>query len=157
MIINFIVIVIKNGPSPCIQFLFPVFDIPISSLRGFGSFQFPMNPRETENYYLWKSRPAKIRYYKTSYDQITISSICFSLKPTKYNGSTILSHVVMACCTWLFQTSILLPSSVRMHISTTMPVTRLSGSSGIKFIGDIRKPKNIKINKYIKLQNYETS
>ena len=40
-----------NRPIPCIQFMFTVLNLLVPSSRGFGSFQFTMNPHETENLY----------------------------------------------------------------------------------------------------------
>ena len=38
-------------PSPCLQFVVPVLDVPVPSPLIFGPFPFPFNPRETENSY----------------------------------------------------------------------------------------------------------
>ena len=56
----------------------------------------------------------------------------------------------MAYLSWMYKTTILLSSSLNIHISIIIPVTQSSGPSGTEFIDDTGKPKNIKIYKYMK-------
>ena len=42
---------VVNGPINCIHVLFKLLSVPVPSLRGFGSFLFPINPYETKRSY----------------------------------------------------------------------------------------------------------
>ena len=95
-----ILVIYQNSPSPCLQFLVPFLASPFHINHGFCPLPFPMNMHETEDF-----------YFETKTHQRENSENPISTKSPFPVYALFWSRVVLSRCALIRQMNLLLPSS----------------------------------------------